>query len=137
MKNKFLATVEELQRPDWLEMTPREMASPFQGDRNGLDPMNRVLEDEEFAESEHQLMGQKGVRRTSSDIEEKRAFGAKHTAEFLSPQTTPIEVFTPASAVVVTSVFGVDVIRRRSDDHVDRFVFQRLQAIDTIPVTQI
>ena len=118
-------------------MTPREMASLFQGDRNGLDPMNRVLQDEEFAKSEHQLMGQKGVRRTGSDIEEKRALRAKHTAKFLSPHTTPIEVFTPASAVVVTSVLGVDVIGRRSNDHVDRFVFQRLQAIDTIPMTQI
>ena len=55
-------------------MTPGEMASTFQGNRNGLDPMDCILQDQKVAESKHQLMWQEGVRRAGSEIEEKGAF---------------------------------------------------------------
>ncbi len=118
-------------------MTPGEMASTFQGNGDGLDPMDCILQDKKVAESKHQLMWQEGVRRAGSEIEKKGALRTEHTAEFHSPRTTPIQVLTPAAAIVVTSVLLIDVVRRRSDDHVDGSILERSQSIDTVLVTQI
>jgi hypothetical protein len=63
--------------------------------------------------------------------------GSEGTAEFPSPQTTPLQVLTPASAVAITPILCVDIVWGRSDYDVDGFILQRSQTIDAVLVTQI
>ena len=44
-------------------------------DRDGFDPVNRVLQNEKLAQRHHDFVGQHRVRRRGADVEKKRAVG--------------------------------------------------------------
>lgn len=49
MEDIFLAIVNETMRRDWLKVAPRENVSRFIFQRDGLDPMKRILQSEQIA----------------------------------------------------------------------------------------
>src|SRR5262245_53412744 len=94
MKKVFVAVVKKSRRIDRLEMAERANCfSRFPGcraegarsgapsratatmilNRNGFDPVNRVLQREEFAQCHHDFMRQHRIRRRSADVEKERA----------------------------------------------------------------
>jgi hypothetical protein len=44
-------------------------------DRDGFDPVNRVLQNEKLAQRHDDLVGQHRVRRRGTDVEKKRTIG--------------------------------------------------------------
>src|SRR5688572_22031533 len=61
MKNVFVAIVEIPRRADRLEMATRSRAAGGIIDRDRLDPMDGILEDEQIAQVENELMGKQRV----------------------------------------------------------------------------
>ena len=53
MKNIFMTVVQKASRVDRLEMSARNFFAVILGNRDGLDPMNRVLQDEGFAQPQN------------------------------------------------------------------------------------
>ena len=94
MKNIFVAIVEKSRRIDRLEMTKRFDTAfdphlalrvrvgiatgrslqrmEVRVDRDGFDPVNRVLQHEQIAQRHDDFVGQHRVRRRGADVEKKR-----------------------------------------------------------------
>ena len=105
MKNELLAIVEKFRRSNRLEMTPRKMAPVFEVDRDGLDPMDGILEHQKLAESEDDLVGEERVGGRGAQVEEKGSRRLEDATDFSSPGATPIQVFVPPAAVTVRAYF--------------------------------
>src|SRR4029077_9384975 len=88
MKNIFVAIVEKSRRIDRLKMAKsasrcsrfpvgsarvaRRATATMIVDRDGFDPVNRVLQNEKLAPTHHDLVRQHRVRRRGADVEKKR-----------------------------------------------------------------
>ena len=96
MKNVFVAIIEKSRGIDRLEMTERANCSRFPAcraeatrrrvgsarvarratatmivDRDGFDPVNRVLQNEKLAQRHHDFVRQHRIRRRGADVEKK------------------------------------------------------------------
>ena len=63
MENVFVAVVQIPRRTDRFEMAARNEFAVFVFDRDRLDPMDRVLEDEQIAQPQDELVRQHRIRR--------------------------------------------------------------------------
>ncbi len=71
MKNVFVAVVDEPLRTNRLEMTVRLKIAFSIFDRDRFDPVNRVLQNKQITQLDHDLVRQHWVRWRGADVEEK------------------------------------------------------------------
>ena len=71
MKNVFLAIVQETGGIDRLEMSARHFSAVLVRKRDGLDPMNRVLQNEKLSQAQDQFMRKQRIRWRRSHVEKK------------------------------------------------------------------
>src|SRR6202030_3438405 len=87
VENVFVAIVEKPFRVDRLEMTE---GSVF--DCDGLDPVNRVLQNEGSAKLENNFVRQHRIRWRRADVEEKRAARLENPPELHGPIAAPLQI---------------------------------------------
>src|SRR6185437_11799430 len=88
----FVTIVQEPPGANWLEMAARNLLATLvrQGDR--FDPVNGVLQDEEFAEAQDQFVRQHRIGRRGAEIEKERSVRPKQAANLAGPTFTPIQI---------------------------------------------
>jgi len=121
VKNIFVAIVQVTGRVDRLEMAARNLAPPElvrQGNR--LDPVNRVLQNEKFAQAQDQLVRQHRIGRRSTEVEKKRSVRLEKAANLGGPLFAPIEIQIAFRCVREFAVPNPEIVRRRRNDEIDR-----------------
>jgi hypothetical protein len=97
-----------------------------------------VLEDEIsffFRQRENELVRHEGIRRSCSDIEEKRSLGFEDTFDLCGPFLAPREKAVAISGVVIGRVVDSQIVGRRSHDDVHtglRHIAQAFKAISVL-----
>ena len=120
MENIFVAVVQKAGRTDRLEMSARNFFAGIVRDRDRFDPVNRVLQNEEFAQSQDQLVRQHRIRRRRADVEKKRSVRPEQPADLRRPFFAPIEIRCAIRGVGKFAVANPEIVRRRRDHEIDR-----------------
>ena len=120
-----MTIVQVTRRIDRLEMAARDFAFARlvrQSDR--LDPMNRVLEDKNLAQTQRHLVRQHRIRRRRADVEKERSVRPKQSPDLRRPFLAPVEIRCAIRGIGKFPVTNAEIVRRRSDHEVDRSRFE-------------
>ena len=119
MKNVFVAIIQKTRRTDRLEMSARNQFALLVFDRDRLDPMDRILQNEEIAQAQNELVRQQRIRRRRAEIEKKRA------VRFQEPRGSapPIRGTSRDNRRDLRDPnicrSDAEIVRRRGDDEID------------------
>ena len=95
VKHILVAVVDVTLRVDRFEMTGADLFAGGGLDGDGLDPVERVLQDEErlvpVGQREDELVRHQRIRRSRADVEEERGVVRHHALQFRRPLAAPGE----------------------------------------------
>src|SRR6185436_14625425 len=139
MEDELVAVVEEALAVDWLVMADGEVAlepgaRPGERllDRNGLDPVNRVLQLEMRTRGLRDVQRRPRVGRLAADVQEERPLAGQRSRRELYPVARPFQVARARHRVVVGAIPDAQVVGRRGDDGVDRAFGEPREEIERV-----
>src|SRR5439155_4466324 len=99
-------------RTDRLEMSTRDEFPFFVLDCDRLDPMDRILENEQIAQPQDELMWQQGIRRRGSKVKKERTRGFQDSPDVCGPLVAPIKIAFAILLIRVTTVRDSQIVGR-------------------------
>jgi hypothetical protein len=118
-------------------MPARSRGAIFVLQRDGLDPVDGVLENEQIAQAKDKLMRQQRIRGRCTEVEKERAVWFQQTPNLGGPLDTPIQITATLSPVGIPAISNAQVVRRRRDDKVDGGVRHFGHAFKAVAVSYI
>ncbi len=148
VENVFVAIVQKPPRIDRLEMTKRangcsrfpagsarvarRAAATMIVDRDGFNPVNRVLQHEQIAQRHDDLVRQHRIRRRGTDVEKKRTIRPQHAPDSSRPFATPTQIRPSVLMVGILPVANSEIVWRRRHDKINASLRQSRHSCDAI-----
>jgi hypothetical protein len=129
VEDELVTVVDEPLTVDRLVMTHREV---FLVDRNRFDPVDGVLQLEVRTNGLGHVECRPWIRGLCADVQEQRPARVERTRGAVDPPAGPREVVITRNRIVVTAVANAEVIRRGSDDDVERGGWELAENVEAI-----
>jgi len=137
VKNVFVTVVQKSFRADRFEVPIRPYVTFSILNRDRFDPVDRVLQNEQVSQLKNNFVRKHRVGRCCANVEEKGAGRFENATNLSPPSGAPIQIGLSILAVGIFSILNAEVVRRRRDDKIDRFLSQPGHRCDAILETQI
>ena len=116
----LVAVIQKAGRIDRFEMSVgTDLSVPL--NRDGLDPMNGVLQLEQSTQAQRDFKGQQSISGRTAEIKEEGAVWFEHTRYFATPGRAPVQVIVGRPRILVHAVPHSYVVGRRSHNQIHRF----------------
>src|SRR5438477_3589076 len=118
MKNIFVAIVQVAARIDRFEMSARNDFAPFFLNADRFDPVNGILQNEQIAQLQHQLVWEHRIGWHRADVEKKGTVRFQQTRNLICPSLAPEQITSTICEIGKSRVANPEIVRGRCDDKI-------------------